>query len=202
MWYLIGVVWIALITGIIWSFRRKKARRDAERARQFDALYADLKLSAATPAAGERVVPTAPAPPTAAAAVAAPAYRSKARLLGSPHALLYRVFRAGLPDHEIFVNVALADAVEIADLPALHEREQRTRMLARLKLDLIVCSKQFEVLAAVMLTEGQARGAEDAENARFIDQALRAAGIRVIAVGRDAIPRHHQVRALVFGGTP
>jgi len=205
MWYLIGLIWIALIAGIVWSYRRKRTQHDAERARQFDVLYADLKLNrgggAAEPSA---VAPVAIAPPAAVPVIPAPAarapeYSRKPRLLGQPDAMLYLVFRTGLPDHEIFAHVPLEDAIEIADSLHGYERDQRARRLARLRVDLIVCNKQFEVVAAVTLSRDGEQDPEQVENARFIEQCLRAARIRVIRIGRAALPRHHQVRELVYG---
>lgn len=203
MWYVIGLIWVALIAGIAWSYRRKKAQRNAERAKQFEALYADLKVNrGAAAAAPVATVPEAPPPVTTAPApapVPVAGYCRKPRLLGQPDTLLYFVFRSGLPDHEIFANVPLGDVVEIADSLRGYEREQKARRLAQFKLDLIVCTRQLEVIATVMVSRDGPQDAAQAENARFTEQCLQAAGIRVIRVEPAALPRHHQVRDLVYG---
>ena len=200
-WYVIGLVWVALIVGIVWSYRRKRARLDAERARQFSELYADLKVGRApsdvvTAAAAQPVAP-APSPPAAAAPVSE--YERRRRLLTQSGGLLYFVFRTGLPDHEIFANVPLGDAIEISDTRPGFEREQKARRLAQLKLDLVVCTRQLEIVAAVLLNRDEAEDPAGFENARFSEQCLRAAGVRVLRVDARALPRHHQVRELVYG---
>src|SRR5688572_27105278 len=104
MWYVITLIWIALIVAIVWQYRNKRAQREIVRAKQLDALLTDIKSlgAAAVPLAAE------PAPAVAAPAAPAPAareYTRKARLLEHPGALLYFLFRTGLPDHEIFANI-------------------------------------------------------------------------------------------------
>lgn len=198
---MIGLIWVALIAGIVWSYRRKKAQRDAERATQFDVLYTDLKLNrgAAAPA------PVVDAPAAALPVTTAPApesvgeYCRKPRLLGQPDALLYFLFRTGLPDHEILANVPLCDVVEVADSLRSFEREQKVRRLAQIRLDLVVCTRQLEVMAVVMISRDGLQDAAQAENTRFAGQCLRTAGIRLIRVDRTALPRHHQVRDMVYG---
>jgi hypothetical protein len=204
-WYLIGLVWIALLIGIVWSYRRKKARLDAERAKQFSELYADLKLRRGdADAAPAPVAPAAAAPqpekPSAPPEPPVSEYTRKPRLLGRAGGVLYLVFRTGLPDHEIFANLPLGDAVDIAESRPGFEREQKARRLAQLKIDLVVCTRQLEIVAAVMLNRYELDPA-DAQNDRFTEQCLRAAGIRVLRVDAKALPRHHQVRELVYGST-
>jgi hypothetical protein len=199
-WYVIGLVWVALILGIVWSYRRKRARLDAERAKQFNHLYADLKLNrGAAAVAAPASVPAGIVPEAAAAPALVSEYDRRPRLLTPHGALLYFVFRTGLPDHEIFANVPLGDAVEISDSRPGFEREQKARRLAQLKLDLIVCTKQLEIMAAVMLNRDESLEPAQADNDRFTEQCLRAAGIRVLRVDAKALPRHHQVRDLVYG---
>jgi hypothetical protein len=121
--------------------------------------------------------------------VPVPQFGRKRRLLPPPIALLYFVFRTGLPDHEIFAGVALDEVLDIeAGL-----REPLTRKISQQRrLDLVVCTKQLEVVAAVIVS-----AADDGE--QFAGQCLQAAGVRVVRVDPAAPPRHHQVHALVYG---
>ena len=200
-WYIIGFVWIALIIGIVWSYRRKRARLDAQRAKQFSELYADLKVNRGASAPGA----TLPLPGSAPAAAQSPPpepaeeFARRTRLLSQPGALLYFVFRTGLPDHEIFANVALGDAVEISESRPGFEREQKARRLAQLRLDLVVCTRQLDIVAAVLVNRDELQDPAQAENERFTVQCLRAAGIKLVRVDARALPRHHQVRELVYG---
>ena len=127
----------------------------------------------------------APAPVTA--------FTRKPRLLPQSTSLLYYVFRTGLPDHEIFAGVALEDVLDVA-APA-SEREQLLRKLAGQRLELVVCTKQLEVVAAVFAGSRAAT----AEREQFTTQCLQAAGIRVVRVDPAAPPRHQHVHALVYG---
>src|SRR5258705_13502989 len=110
MWYVIGLVWIAVTVVIIAKYTSKQRQRANERAQHMEQMLAELK---ANPRAGVGA-DTAKA---AAAAVPVPQFSRKPRLLPAPVALLYYVFRTGLPDHEIFAGVALDEALDIAATP-------------------------------------------------------------------------------------
>src|SRR5262249_53812663 len=129
MWYLIGLIWVALIGGVIWSYSRKRQQKAVKSASEYDVLITELKTKAhAKPAAA---APVAPVTPAAAPTVAPlpeptrevevveelitpsetksePEVSKKQRLLSAPEALMYYVFRTGLPDHTIFVKISLA----------------------------------------------------------------------------------------------
>lgn len=193
MWYLAGLVWIAAMVFIISRYNRKQRKRSSERAVQMEALLADLK-------ANPRAVIDAlekPAAPAAVAAAAVPEFSKKPRLLPQSSALLYYVFRTGLPDHEIFAGLALTDVVEIAPTSITPQREQIERKLVQQRLDLVVCNKQLEVVAAV-LVRNSAPGPQ-AEGEQFATRALQAANIRVLSIDPAAPPRHQQVHALIYG---
>jgi hypothetical protein len=200
MWYLVFFIWIALLAGIFWVWRSKRSRAVGERAKQLDALLAEARLAARVAAdAGSAGLPAMPEPaltPATVAPTAEPCLR-KPRLLGQADALLYRLFRAGLPDHELFANVAIADVVEPAASLRGYERDQSARKLALHRINLVVCSRQLEVVAAVLLTDAAA----DAARIQFAEACLAGAGIRVLRLNTAALPRHHQIRALVYDDT-
>jgi hypothetical protein len=182
MWYFFGLVWIAVMVAMIYKYTSKQRRRASERAQHMEQLLVELKANPRTWAdAGTVAVPPA-APPV-------PQFSRKPRLLPPPIALLYYAFRTGLPDHEIFAGVALDEVLDIeAGL-----REPLTRKISQQRrLDLVVCTKQLEVVAAVIVS-----AADDGE--QFAGQCLQAAGVRVVRVDPAAPPRHHQVHALVYG---
>jgi hypothetical protein len=189
MWYLVGFVWIAVMAAIIGAYTRKQRRRTSERAQQMEKLVAELKANPRRMDADDTVQKD----PAMSAAVTA--FSRKARLLPQRSALLYYVFRTGLPDHEIFASVTLADVVDVANPAAAGQHQQLLRKLAAQRLDLVVCTKQLEVVAAVLTVNGDAMG----EPEHFATQCLEAAGIRVLRVDPSAPPRHHQVHALVYG---
>lgn len=121
----------------------------------------------------------------------------KQRLLPQAEALLYYVFRTGLPDHEIFASLTLADVIDVAPALRGYEREQKMRKLAQQRLDLVVCTKQLEIVAAVIVNK--AADAAPADHARLAEECLQIAGIRLVRVDPAAPPRHQQVRELVYG---
>ena len=206
MWVAIVLVWLALIVGVIWFYQRKLRLREAERNRQYDVFLTELKRGA-TPAAaganpvvaqtGAAAVAQAGTPATVAPPV--PDLARKERLLPQPQALLYYVFRTGLPDHEIFAGLTLADVIDVAPSVVGYEREQKARRLARERLDLVVCSRQLEVVAAVVVANRTA--VAQPADADFAAQCLQTAGIRLVKIDAAALPRHQQVRDLVYGTT-
>ena len=181
MWYVAGLIWIAVMIGLFYTYNRKQRRRGGERAQQMEKMLAELK---ANPRAA---VALDPAP-----AGGAPRFSRKPRLLPPATAVLYYVFRTGLPDHEIFAGVALDDVLEVAAPTSGAPREQLANKLGQPRLDLVICTKQLEIVAAVLVGVGDAR-------AKFADDCLQSAGIRVVRVDPAAPPRHHQVSALVYG---
>jgi hypothetical protein len=205
MWYLIGLVWLALVIGIFWAYGRKRSKQAGVRAREMDALISEFKLN---PAAALVSTSATAATLAAAAPVAnplklpeAPQFGKKAKLLAQPQALLYYVFRTGLPDHEIFVNLTLADVIDIDPVTHAYEVEQRARRLAQQRLDLVICTKQLEVIAAVIVDSKTTADTLLNRNAHFADECLRSAGIRLVRVDATAPLRHQQVRDLVYGTT-
>jgi hypothetical protein len=199
LWYLAVLIWIALVVGIFWAYGRKRGRVGSKRAAELSALIAEAKMNTraapdAQPVAAEPVLHSLVAAPTN-------RYCRRPRLLSQADALLYLLFRTGLPDHEVFANVTLADVIEPA--PALRgfERDQLARKLAQHRLNVVICNKQLEVVAVVEFMPGAQADAAQAESLRYLESCLNAAGIRFVRVDAAALPRHHQVRALVFGET-
>ena len=193
MWFLVALVWIALIAGIFWAYGRKRDRVVKAREKEMSALLAEAQLAAratanAPPGAGANAQPVVVAN--------AISYTRKAKFLNKTDAWLYLLFRTGLPDHEIFANVALADVIDPAIAAPGIEREQIARRLAQTFLSIVVCNKQLEIIAGVLYPAPDASGAEVQ---RFAETGLRAAGIRVVPIDPAMLPRHHQLRALVYG---
>lgn len=190
MWYVVGLIWIALIVGIVLTYNRKHRRRTAEHAEKMAALVRDMKSNPNIEIAQDAAV----ARPAVAAG--GPEFSRKQRLLPQSTALLYYVFRTGLPDHEIFAGHTLAEVLDIAPTLAGAQREEMRRKLAQQRLELVVCTKQLEVVA-VVLTGNPDHGAH-ADDKNFTALCLQAAGIRIVSVDPAAPPRHHEVRALVY----
>ena len=194
MWYWIVLIWFAAVAGIVWAYRRKRQRLAAARDRQAAALLAEFKVRPGL-AAGNTVdgqaakMPLTPPVRT---------FSRKPRVLPQSAALLYYVFRTGLPDHEILAGLALSDLIDAETATPGYDREQTARRLANCRLDLVVCTKQLEVVAVVMLGAGTGADAGHAENSRFASECLQSAGVRTLHIDSRAPPRHHQVRDLIY----
>jgi hypothetical protein len=194
MWYFVALVWIALVAGIFWAYGRKRNRAVSERAKELSALISEAKTSARTAADTPQPGPATIAKPVVVAS--AETYARKSKLLGKSDAWLYFLFRTGLPDHEIFANVALSDIVDAAPAMNGFDREQIVRKLSQTFLNVVVCNKQLEIVAVVLYPNADTAGAA-AQN--YAESCLHAAGIRIVRIEPTALPRHHQVRALVYG---
>ena len=194
MWYLIALIWLALVAGIFWIYRRRRMRAVSERTREISVLLAEAKKSVGKPA--EAALASMPAAANPAAVQGETGFARKPRLLAKTDAWLYFLFRAALPDHEIFANVALCDVVEPVTSLRGYDREQVLRRLAPTMLNVVVCNKQLEIVAAVFFSQTDTASLAAQ---KFGESCLRAAGIRVINIDPVALPRPQQVRALVCG---
>jgi hypothetical protein len=173
-----------------WDFRRKAAVREAATKKRFEEMFRAQPASAPTPDTSPAAIPASTVVPEtkAPAAVAAPPARG--RFLGQRETLLYRLLKAGIPDHEIFANVALASV-------AGGRNEQETRRLAQYRLDFVVCDKGMRVVAAVEFEP--AGGAQAIGDQHFKVDCLKAAGINLVRINPAALPRRDEVRGLVCG---
>lgn len=192
VWYLVALAWLAVIGGIVYNYTRKQRNRASARALDMEKALGDLRTEAKI-----RAVDASPAIPDARPAIApVPEFTRKARLLAQPAGLLYYVLRTGLPDHEIFAGVSLSDVLEVGQDSQSAQHEQLRRKLEQHRLDFVICTKRFEVVAAIVVAD---KAAARGEAGQFIDRCMTAAGVRLLRVDPAAPPRHHQVQALVYG---
>jgi len=155
---------------------------------QFIAAYRRDKAQASAPGAAA-AAPAAPQPVPVAAATIKP----KASFLVGPNKLLYLVLRTALPDHQIFPNVRLADAVQVAGQPPT---PQARAQLAQARVDFVICTKELAVIALLDVTDGNR--ADDVLK-RQLEPQLVAAGGRYLRIAPNSIPKPAAVRALVCG---
>jgi uncharacterized protein DUF2726 len=178
------------ITGIfVWDFRRKSAARDAASKKRFEEIFQARAAAASAPGAPAAAASPA-APPEAKTPVASAAPPARDRFLGQHETLLYRLLKAGIPDHEIFANVALPSVVG-------GRSEHELRRLAQYRVDFVVCDKGMRVVAAVEIEP--ASGMQAAGEHRFVSECLKAAGVNVVRLNPASLPRREEIRALVCG---
>ena len=203
LWVLIVFVWLGAIVFVIARYRRKRAEREAEREKQVALLFAEARNARKDAESGAPAVQAATAagaaPATAPATPAASLYLARERLLAPPYSLVYLLLRTALPEHEIFVNLALGDLVDVGPQWQGLERENRLRRLGQQRVDYVICTRQLGVVAVVIVAGGVAPDAAGLEGERLRNEALSAAGIRVVRLEPSKLPRHPELRALVLG---
>ncbi len=209
MWYLIGAVWIAVVAAVVWVYGRKSANRESERERRFREMISEARLVAAAIAANT-IPPAVPSPAAGPATAAipsgaapppppAPTLLKRPRLLAQADALLYYVMRTGLPDHEVFASLTLADLVRLPAGQGGYDAVQKLRRLAQQRIDFVVCNRRLEIVAAVVMDRAGPTDAGQIEARRLIEETLQAVGIRLIRIDAARPPRHQQVRGLIYG---
>jgi Protein of unknown function (DUF2726) len=190
MWILFLLVVIAAIAIFVWDFRKKAAAREAASKKRFEEMFMARSGAAAQPAPTASPATAVTSPPAATpelkpAPVAVAAAPSRDRFLGKGETLVYRLLKAGIPDHEIFANVTLAAVIG-------GKNEQDTRRLSQYRLDFVVCDKDMRVVAAIDVETGS--GAHAAGEQRFVADSLKAAGIGLVRINMTALPRREEIR--------
>jgi len=189
------------------SFSSKKETRGSrEELDAFIAAYQRDKAAKSTAqpqlAVATAQTPAAVAPPTsmpAHAALAQPSpirasvnstpppqnWRSRPSFLETPSKLAYLLLKAGLPDHHVFANTRLSDLIETpADAP-----------LGNLRVDLIVCTKELAIVAAIdVASNGAAQAPLQNDKTKCFD----AAGIRYLRFATSAFPKPAEIRQLIY----
>jgi len=181
-WYLLVLAPFIRIPLLWWNYRRKLAQKE-----ELSGLRWERLVNTATAGDG----------PAADISAATPEYRRRERLLDPGQTLVYLLLKQGMPDHEILVNVALAD---LLDLPAgAAGQGQPQRLLAQHRVDFVVCSKSMQPVVAVDLLAAEAPAALTTAP-DFKSQCLHQAGIRHIRLLRNALPARQEIRSRVLGG--
>lgn len=187
LWYLLVLAPFAAIAFFWWNYRRKQAQREREAGERWQQILSETTAAAPT-------VQT-PAP---AAAVAAPQYRGRDRILDPAETLLFFLLRTELPEFEILVRVGLDRLLQLPEGIGGAERERRLDALSRHVADFVVCDKSMRPLAAIDLLAAEAppvlTSAPD-----FRVQCLAQSGIRHLQFVRTALPRRQDLRVRVLG---
>lgn len=184
------------IAYVVWNYQKKAAAREAASRERFEEMLRARPAAAPAPGAPPVVAPTPGGTstpgvaPVAKAQAPGAASSARERFLGQRETLLYRLLKAGIPDHEIFANVALASVVG-------GRNEQEARHLAQYRLDFVVCDKGMKVVAAVGIEP--AGGTQSPGEQQFVAECLKAAGIGLVRLNLVALPRREEIRALVCG---
>jgi len=165
------------------------SRSDME---EFVAAYRREKALAANNAAPSPApAPTgAPAPPAAAAAQSVVKVREV--FLAGPAKVLFLVLRTGLPDHHVFANARLGDAIQLAGQPTT---PQARAHYAQARIDFVVCNKELAIVALIDLAGG---ARPDDALKRALEPQFKKGGVRYLRLAPNAIPKPADVRQLIY----
>lgn len=192
VWFFLALAPVVAIVYVVWAYRKRTAARAASRRERFAQIFSPRAQRSTAPEMAHAESPGAASPPEVPTRGPAP-YARRATLLNVRHIQLHDVLRAGLPDHEVFAHVSLAAVIELIGLPEGREREQRSRALVQQTIDCVVCSKAFEIVAAIDLESGHTA------ETRFKAECLKAAGVRYLQWNPVQLPRSDEVAALLAG---
>jgi hypothetical protein len=194
MWFLIGLVPVAAVIYVVWSYRKSALARTAASRERFAQIFEGVSDPRGTPDSVQTRQP-AVRPATPPARVGA-SYARKARLLTVQQAQLFDLLKDGLPARQVFANVSLAAVIEVCGLPDGREREQRLRALAQHSVDCVVCADAHEVVAVVDLDDGDSAGT------RFKSECLKAAGVPYLRWNPLALPPRDGVSRMISDAAP
>ena len=200
LWFVLLLACGGVVVFAIWDYRRKTAARSAASKARFEQVFTERAPSAqpdgsTAPVVPVTAVPTSPAPQPSAPIAAVPAGD---RFLGRSEAVIYRLLKRGLPDHEIFAKVMLSSVVSASG--SGHQREQQVRRLTQYQVDFVVCDRDMRIIAAVEVET--ASGSEAIGMRRFKADCLKAAGIPLVQINAASPPRWEDMRALLGAGAP
>ena len=199
-WYLFLLLAAGIILFGVWSSRKQIAAREAASKARFERMLG-APVQPAAPAESEPMAEAAfPSAPSVSLAAPAPAKApalapARERFLGQAETLLYYLLKTGLPGYEVFPNVSLATVIGVSG--SGYEREQQLRRLAQYRLNFVVCDKAMRIIAAVDVDSAAA--AMGAREEQFKADCLKGAGVRLVRIKREALPKRDQIPALVLG---
>lgn len=154
------------------SAPRRKTKDDSGAANELESFIAAYRRDKEAGAA-------APAAQTVTSWVARKSYLT-------PHTkLCYLILKAALPDHHVFCNARLVDALELhADHP-----------FANVRIDIVVCNKELGPVAVIDISN---QGERDTQPEREKGQRLHSAGIRYLRFTPGGIPKPAEIRDLIY----
>ena len=201
LWFVLLLVITGVVAFAVWDYRKKTAARAAASQARFEEIFKGKGAAAPSPPESAPPLPAATVATTSAVPQPSPAVsaaRAGDRFLGRAEAMVYRLLRTGMPDHEVFAKVTLASVV--SGPGSGHQRAQQVQRLSQYLIDFIVCDRDLRIVAAVELET--AGGAEAIGVRKFKEDCLKAAGIRLVRIDTAAPPRGQEIRALLLKDAP
>lgn len=175
--FILGIFALTIAAAYLLKQRQRElARQSARREAEMLALMRTAPRTAGGSAGAQPAAATEPAAPR------------RDKFLTGSRKLAYYLLKLGLPEHEIFSRVRLADLVP----------EDGGNRQAAPSVDFVVCTRDMDVAAAVLVDDAGADGLQRAmvEKAAEI---LGAAGLRCVRLHPGRLPDRKEVRAVVLG---
>lgn len=192
MTWLLLLVPVVAIAVIVWNYRRKIAAREDAASKRFSTIFGAGRGQTADSSASP-IAETQSTPVTPPASMAQ--FSRRERLLTPGGTLLFYLLKTGLPDYEVFAQVSLAAVLEPTGAAGTLQREAQQRRLADSMIDFLVCDKTMKAVVVVQFAENDAT----AKNGP-LEKFLSDAGIRLVTVTPQTMPRRDTVRATILGG--
>lgn len=126
-------------------------------------------------------------------------YEAKERLLSKHENLMRNILKAGLPGHEIFANVRLADIVRVQRKHRGNKNIWLYRNIAQYHVDFIVCDKETNIIAAIELDDPSHDTSDGERRDTKKDECMSAVGIKLIRIRVENMPKHTEIRNMVYG---
>ena len=190
---LILLIPVFVVVYVLWDYRRRTARRDAETAAR---LHDVMAVAAQVPRTGQAAAGNTSALPAANVGAPIVSYVRRERLLSPPQTLLYYLLRSELPDHLVFAQITLASVLDTASGVAEHARAEMARRLADHRVDFVICDRRMHPVSVLKLqTSFDGTSNELSSAQRWLDEA----GVRYVEIDARALPRKEAVRAVALG---
>ncbi|MDP1536893.1 MAG: DUF2726 domain-containing protein [Burkholderiales bacterium] len=188
IWYLLVLAPFLAIPILWWNYRRQVAVREDTSGARWGQLVSAARTASAN-STGNAELP---------AAVPQGRYVRRDRLLDPAQTVLYYLLKNGLPDHEVMVQVGLANLLAVPAAVAASEGGPGGTNLAQHRVDFVICNKAMQPVVAIDLLEREVPAALTSAP-DFKSQCLAHTGIRYLRLVSSALPKHQEVRALVLG---
>jgi hypothetical protein len=190
IWYLLVLAPFLAIPILWWNYRRQVAVREDTSGARWGQLVSAAKAASANS--------TGNAESPAAVPAEQGRYVRRDRLLDPAQTVLYYLLKNGLPDHEVMVQVGLANLLAVPAADAGSAGSPGGPNLAQHRVDFVICNKAMQPVVAIDLLEREVPAALTSAP-DFKSQCLAHTGIRYLRLVRSALPKRQEVRALVLG---
>lgn len=110
----------------------------------------------------------------------------------------FLILKEALPEMIVLAQVGLWGIVDVKKGLMKSERTKYENQIARQRLDFVICSQNFEVVAVIELDDASHQRASNKIRDEKKDKALTAAGAKIVRFPVKGMPGAKEVRAAVI----